>query len=63
MDNWIHGYECATPSQGNLQVPPLLPRDGDKELVDVYNAEDDFASTSGLEKNDDLFNNAYDDEY
>ncbi|XP_077551350.1 solute carrier family 53 member 1-like [Haemaphysalis longicornis] len=37
-----------------MQIPPLLLRVNDEELVEVYNAEDDFASTTCRE-DDNLF--------
>lgn len=61
MDNWRHGYPCDIPSRDDMHIMPPLPRVDDEQLVEVDNAEDDFASPTRREEGN-LFD-AYDDDY
>lgn len=52
----------ATSVRDGLHILPPLPRVDDEELVEEYNAENDFASATRHEEDDDFFD-ACDDDY
>lgn len=51
-----------TPSRDDLQVLLPMPRVDDEDLVEVYTAGEEYASTTRREEEDDLFD-VYDGRY